>query len=237
MSSGVANDLDNDGLDDAQELAWAQQYLPYLSLSPNDECPTGGLAVRVSPHPTAPGFIQIRYDYLYNDDCGIGGHVGDDENFAITINPSVPPPDGIIAMIGIPHKGSECQKTTTCGQCAGLTACETLVKDGVPFPTIWPAKDKHGNYVNRMTECELLNTCLDECQDDAAPAMPPIVNVGEPCFPLVSNLTTQGFITTANGWTHQELFNYDPWGGQNFGGASVIAADLTDPMLDTPACP
>src|SRR4051812_22779722 len=44
-------DQDQDGLDDAQELAWAQQYLPYISMSPQDECPTAGIAVRVSPHP------------------------------------------------------------------------------------------------------------------------------------------------------------------------------------------
>ena len=61
-----------------------------------------------------------------------------------------------------------------------------------------------------------------------------IVNVGEPCHPLISNLTTMGFITTQNGWTHMELFNYNPWGGQAFGGASVIANDLTDPDFETP---
>ncbi len=175
MTSSNPNDLDQDGLDDAQELAWAEQYLPYLSVSPSDDCPTAGLVVRVSPHPTTPGFIHIIYDFLYNEDCGIGGHIGDDETFATTINPSLPPPDGIVAIKGIPHKGSECQKITVCGRCGGLTPCDTLVKNGVPWPAIWPAKNKHGNYVNRSLTCELLNTCLDECQDDAAPAQPPIV--------------------------------------------------------------
>lgn len=54
----AANDQDGDGLDDAMELAWAQQYLPYLSVAPDEECPTSGIVVRVSPHPTA-GFIHI----------------------------------------------------------------------------------------------------------------------------------------------------------------------------------
>ncbi len=58
----------------------------------------------------------------------------------------------------------------------------------------------------------------------------------EPCFPLVNDLTTQGFITAANGWTEQALFHYDPWGGQPFGGADVIASDLTDPAFATPPC-
>ena len=236
MTSANPNDQDQDGLDDAQEQMWAEQYLPYVSVAPDEDCPTSGLVVRVSPHPTS-GFIQIRYDFLYNEDCGIGGHIGDDENLAITIDPSMPPPNGIVAITGIPHKGSECQKTTTCGRCAGLDACATLAIGGTQWPAVWPAKNKHGNYVNRSNTCDLLNTCLDECQDNSSPTRPPIVNVGEPCFPLVSNLTTQGFITTANGWTHQELFNYDPWGGLNFGGASVISIDLTDSSLDTPACP
>ena len=232
----AANDQDGDGLDDAMELAWAQQYLPYLSVAPNEECPTSGIVVRVSPHPTA-GFVHIIYDVLYNDDCGIGGHVGDDERFAITVDPSMPPPLGIVSVKGISHKGSICEKESDCGRCAGQTACATLVENGTQWPAVWVAKDKHGNYVNRASTCQFTDTCLDDCQDNSAPAMPPIVNVGEPCHPLVSNLTTMGFITTQNGWTHMELFNYDPWGGLNFGGASVIATDLTDPAFDTPACP
>src|SRR5689334_2617902 len=64
-------DADNDGLDDAQELAWAQQYLPYLSVAPDDGCPVSGIVVRVSPHPAGGGLIQIRYDVLYDADCGI----------------------------------------------------------------------------------------------------------------------------------------------------------------------
>jgi hypothetical protein len=218
------------------ELAWAQQYLPYLSVSPGDECPTSGIVVRVSPHPT-PGFVRIRYDVLYNDDCGLGGHIGDNERFAITVDPSAPPPTGIVSIIAISHKGTVCERTSECGRCSGETACMTLVKDGMPWPAVWVSKGKHGNYVNRDSTCQFDNTCLDQCDDNSTPAMPPIVNVGEPCHPLVSNLTTMGFITMQNGWTHLELFNYDPWGGQPFGGGSVIATDLTEPGFDTPACP
>jgi hypothetical protein len=238
-SAGVvtATDRDGDGLDDAMELAWAQQYLPFLSVAPNEECPTSGIVVRVSPHPTA-GFVHILYDVLYNDDCGLGGHVGDDERFAITVNPSMPPPLGIVSIKGISHNGTFCEKESDCGRCPGQTVCATLMENGTPWPAVWPSRNKHGNYVNRAETCEFTNTCLDDCQDNATPAMPPIVNVGEPCLPLVSNLTTMGFITTQNGWTHQELFNYDPWGGQSFGpGGGVVATDLTDPAFDTPACP
>jgi hypothetical protein len=228
-------DQDRDGLDDAMELAWAQQYLPYLSLAPDEECGTAGIVVRVEPL-DLPGFVRIRYDVLYDNDCGIGGHVGDDERFAISVDTSMPPPDGITTIKAISHKGSICEKESDCGRCAGQMACATLVDNGTPRPAVWVSRDKHGNYVDRQSTCQFDNTCLDDCEDSAAPASPPIVNVGEPCFPLVDNLTTQGFITSANGWTNQVLFNYDPWGGQPFGGAGDIASDLTDPAFETPPC-
>jgi hypothetical protein len=233
---GGTNDRDHDGLDDGDELAWAQQYLPYLSLSPEDHCPTAGIIVRVTPHAT-PGFVHIVYDVLYDNDCGLGGHVGDDERFATTIDPAMPSPDGIVAIRAISHKGSVCEMTSECGRCSGEGACQTLPKNGVPWPAVWASRDKHGNYVDRSSTCQLIGTCLDDCDDRATPAALPLVNVGEPCAPLVDNLTTQGFITTANGWTNQALFNYAPWGGQPFGQADVLASDLTDPAFDTPACP
>ncbi len=231
----TASDRDGDGLDDAMELAWAQQYLPFLSISPEDHCPTAGIVVRVEPLPT-PGFVRVRYDVLYNQDCGVGGHIGDDERFAMTINVMMPPPDGIVTIKAVSHKGSACEKESDCGRCAGEMACATMVKNGTPWPAVWAARDKHGNYVDRATFCQVTNTCLDDCDDNPTPAALPIVNVGEPCFPLVRDLTTEGFITAANGWTNQQLYNSDPWGGQPFGGASVIASDLTDPAFDTPAC-
>jgi hypothetical protein len=239
------NDRDQDGLDDAQEQVWAQQYLPYLSISPDDACATPrGIVVRVSPHPSGMGLLHIHYDVLYNDDCGtfasgITGHIGDSEHFAITVDPTMPPPRGIVAIKAISHHGTQCEMATECGRCAGQTACQTLTKNGVATPAVWAARDKHGNYVNRSMTClpAAINTCGDVCDDSAAPDMPPIVNVGEPCHPLVNNLTTMGFVTSANGWTHMELFNYDPWGGQNFGGADVLATSLVDPAFDTPACP
>jgi hypothetical protein len=229
-------DRDADGLDDAAELMYAQRYLPYLSLSPDEDCPTMGIIVRVTPHPTA-GFVQLLYDVLYNDDCGIGGHIGDDERFGMTIDPAQPPPGGIVALKAISHKGTVCAKTSACGRCAGLTACQTLPRDGTAWPAVFIAKDKHGNYVDGSETCAITSTCLDQCATNPTPAMPPIVNVGEPCHPLVSNLTTEGFITTQAGWTHSELLNYDPWGTAPFGGGDVLASDLTEPDFATPACP
>jgi hypothetical protein len=234
-AAAAANDRDGDGLDDAMELAWAQQYMPYLAISPEDHCPTAGILVRVEPLQT--GFVRIRYDILYNQDCGIGGHVGDNERFAMTIDVTMPPPAGIVTIKAVSHKGSVCGKESDCGRCAGQTACATLVKNGTPWPAVWASRDKHGNYVDRSSTCQFDNTCFDDCDDNPMPAALPIINVGEPCFPLVADLTTDGFITPENGWTNRSLYNYAPWGGQPFGESSVIASDLTDPDFETTACP
>jgi hypothetical protein len=237
LGTGTTVDNDGDGLDDGDELTWALAYLPYISTAPTDGCKTGGLAVRVSPHPDDAKLVHIIYDFLYNDDCGLGGHIGDDEAFAITADPTRPAPAGIIAIKTISHQGTACERDNLCGQCSGLAACATLINGGVAWPAVWPSKDKHGSYVNRATACTLVATCLDECDDAATPTVPPIVNVGEPGHPLVHDLTDQGFITTANGWTHMALFHFDPWkAGQTFGGAGDVAADLVDPAFDTPAC-
>jgi len=237
VDGGPLIDDDGDGLDDRDELAWAQAYLPYISTSPTDGCTIGGLAVRVSPHPADAKMVHIIYDYLYNDDCGLGGHHGDDEVFAITADLTQAPPLGIIAIKAISHQNTPCERDSICGRCGGLTPCQTLVKGGVPWPAVWPSRAKHGSYVNRGASCTLLGTCLDNCDDAPTPTEPPIVNVGEPGHPLVHDLTDQGFITSGNGWTHMELFHFDPWKtGASFGGAGVVAADFVDPAFDTPAC-
>ena len=91
-------DLDRDGLDDAWENAIARAYLPILAGHPQDACPLDGFVYRIHKHPQDPALIHIIYDHLYQDDCGLGGHVGDDEVFAITVNPAKPAPLGITAM-------------------------------------------------------------------------------------------------------------------------------------------
>jgi hypothetical protein len=66
--------------------------------------------------------------------------------------------------------------------------------------------------------------------------MPPVVNAGEPVHHLVTDLTTQGFIT-ANGWTEAALIHFDPWNPtMDFGGAGNIASDLVDPAFVAAPC-
>ena len=53
---------------------------------------------------------------------------------------------------------------------------------------------------------------------------------------MIDNLTTQGFITAANGWTKPEVFDFDPWGAEDFGSAGNVAEDLVDTTFLAAAC-
>ena len=110
-------------------------------------------------------------------------------------------------------------------------------KDGADFPVVFSSKDKHASYVDLNT-CKSFTSCFDTCEIAATSDAPPMVNAGEQGAPLVTNLSTQGFINEVNGWTEAELYNGDPWDTtKDFGGAGNIAEDLVDPAFVTPACP
>ena len=230
----TGSDLDGDGLDDAYEAQVALDYLPYLNVDDHDGCPLGGMLYRVSPHPKNPAFLHILYDHLYQNDCGAGPHIGDDEAFAITVARSLPAPAGIVAIVAISHQGTLCQVVSTCGKCTANT-CDTAMRNGKPYPVLWASKAKHGSYAQKST-CTF-TLCLDNCTAASGPNVLPMQNAGEPAHHLTEDLTTNGFITTQNGWTEQSLFHFNPWSMQIFGGAGSIGSDLVDPAFDTPVCP
>ena len=231
-------DSDGDGLSDALEAKIAAEYMPFFSIHPSDKCKTHGLIYRIAPHPKEPKRIMMWVDALFEKDCGANGHAGDDEVFGVVIDPGKPAPAGILAVRAISHQNTLCQHITTCGSCGGLTACSTGARGGVMFPVVYASKDKHGSY-------SVLGTCADLiCDFGGCTLAPsddkgPYVNVGEPTKPLVKNLTTEGFVTAANGWTEPTLMNFDPWKAGNFGGAGDVSKDLVDDafVVDTTACP
>lgn len=227
-------DNDGDGLDDAYELALANDYLPFISLAPDDGCTRDGLVVRVRPHPQDPTKISIFYDHLFESDCGLNGHTGDDEMFGIAIDPQVPPPLGILAIKTASHQNTPCERVTECTTCGVGNACDMAAMAGATYPVIYASKDKHGQYATKGS-CGF-GTCFDSCTLNAAPAHPAIVNAGEPGHPLATNLTTEGFITAGNGWTKAELMNVDPWAPGDFGGAGAIADDLIDDTFVATLC-
>ena len=224
-------DRDLDGLDDALEERLAIDYLPNLSLHPNDDCPLGLLAYRARPHPLDPKLVMILYDHLYERDCGIGSHVGDNEVFAITVNPAKPAPAGITALKTISHQNTVCQKITACGTCGDLAACDQA-PDG--RPRVYASRDKHGTYVQKSS-CMVVAICTDDCAVGDQRGVP-LANVGEPNAHLIEDLTAAGFITADAGWTATELFHFDPWGPEKFGGAGKPSEDFPDPAFDTAPC-
>jgi hypothetical protein len=229
--AGAIVDLDRDGLDDAYEARVASDYLPNLSLHPSDGCPLGLILYRLRPHPADASLLLILYTHLYETDCGIGGHTGDNEAFAVTVNPAKPAPAGITAVKAISHQNTLCQKITSCGTCSGLAPCD--VGDG-GRPRLYASRGKHGGYVQKSS-CTVISVCPDDCAAGEQLGVP-LVNAGEPTAQLVNDLTDAGYITAANGWTKTEVFNFDPWSPAKFGSAGAPSSDLVDSAFDPPAC-
>jgi hypothetical protein len=147
----------------------------------------------------------------------------------------LPAPTGILAMRTASHQNTPCQRTTECSTCANDTRPRCDLQGG--WPVLYASKDKHGQYVTKG-QCTLFGTCFDQCTLNSARAVAPVVNVGEPDHPRVTDLSTQGFITSTNGWTEAALMNFDPWdAARDFGDAGNVAGDLQDATFEPAACP
>jgi hypothetical protein len=235
-------DSDGDGISDVVEARVAAESMPYVSLDANDSCPTRGIAFRVSKHPQSPGRLMVWGVVLYDRDCGLTDHAGDDEAFSVVVDPTKSGAASILAVRTIGHQGTFCQKENTCGVCTGMTACTTADGGGGAYPVIFSSLDKHANFLFESA-CDSSYFCdIGGCQlrpaAELASARIPMVNVGEPSRPLVRNLTTQGFIRAELGWKSTELMNVDPWRPGKFGGAGDLANDFVDPALviDVTSC-
>ena len=234
----VIVDLDHDGLHDPVEQQLAADYLPYLSLDPGDGCPLSGVVARVRKHPADATKILIVYSHLFQRDCGISGHVGDNEAFGIAIDPNVPPPAGILAIRTASHQNTPCERITDCTTCSvdPRPKCDLAMDNGAQWPVLYASKDKHGQYATK-SKCSLIGTCFDSCTLAPTRQQAPVINVGEPGFALTNDLTSDGFITAANGWTEASLMNFDPWDpATDFGSAGNVAGDLQDTTFEPAPC-
>lgn len=234
----TGEDLDGDGIPDALEAKIAAEYAPFFSVHPSDGCKTHGILYRIAPHPKEKGRLMMWFDVLFEKDCGANGHVGDNEMSGVVIDPSKPAPAGILAVRSISHQNTACQRITTCGQCGGMTACTTGIRNGIAVPVIFASKDKHGTYIDKAT-CDASFICdFGGCALAPTPSTSLLVNAGEPTKPLVKNLSTQGFVNAKNGWSEASLMDFDPWKAGNFGGAGDVSKDLVDEafVVDTTAC-
>jgi hypothetical protein len=231
-------DGDGDGISDALEDELAQAFFPYFSLDPDDGCPRHGVLYRLSPHPDDPSKLLIRYDVLFERDCGLTGHVGDNEVFSVLADPALPGPDGILAVRAISHQATLCEHVSTCGSLPGCAPCAVATRDGGVYPIVFSSRDKHGGYVDEQA-CDASVVCdFGGCTLGAPTSLPALVNAGEPGAPLVSDLTAQGFITSDDGWSEPELLHFDPWSGAEFGSAGEVADDLVDDafVIDASGC-
>lgn len=223
-------DVDDDGLADDFELALVRAHMPFLAHHPDDRCPLSGIVFRARPHPDDDALILVVASQLFAVDCGLNGHDGDNEAFAFTLDPAVPPPAGLVALVAVAHQNTACERTSACGACAGMPACDRA-SDG--RAVLYSSRDKHAGAVDVGGACAF-GSCLDTCALPLDSADLRLVNAGEPHAPLLSNLDTPaGFIDDA--WP-DVLRNHDPWGATEFGGAGVVGEDLVDPALFTPAC-
>lgn len=221
-------DVDEDGLDDDDELRIATEYFPYLSLDPRDECARNGVVFRLTPHPSDRSKIAIWYVVLYEKDCGLTQHVGDNEGLGVLVDPALPAPAGILAVRAISHQNTFCEHVSTCGSLPGCKPCDVAIKDGKPYPVVYASVNKHGGYVDEGA-CDAKFVCdFGGCARNPLPSVPPLVNAGEPGRPLTQDLSRDGFIRPELGWHAKELNGYDPWGGAKFGTAGRVAGDLDD---------
>jgi hypothetical protein len=220
----VLSDQDGNGLDDAFEREIAELNYPKVALAYQDECAVPrGVIYRARRHPQNPKRVAITYTVLYNRDCGeVNSHDGDTGTFAITVDLDAEP--GAAATVGVTawaHYGTICGSTSSCETEPGTNECAT--PKGGQEVVIYTARNKHQLYLSKST-CN--GNCFDRC-DDGERVVGPLLNVGEPDHPLVTDLTTQGFVKSADGWLHQ-LLHFNPWSSKSFAGGDQLGQRLID---------
>jgi hypothetical protein len=222
----VGIDADGDGLDDDFEREVADLNFPKLLLADGESCADPhGVVYRARRHPLDPRRLAITYVVLYARDCGqFNGHAGDAETFSITVDLDAAP--GAAATVGVKawaHAGTTCGSTSSCETAPAMLACgEPGSTDSPPEVAIYSSRDKHATYLSTST---CADNCLDSCGGGTR-IWGPLINVGEPDHPTVTDLTTQAFVQGA-GWPDQ-LQHFNPWGTAEFAGGGRVDKPLTD---------
>jgi hypothetical protein len=227
MGFCVLKDQDGDGIDDDLEREVAEQNFPRVLMAVDETCGSPhGVIYRVRRHPAQPSRFAITYTVLYANDCGpLNGHLGDAESFAITVDPNAAP--GSPATVGVEawaHAGTTCASTSSCATAAATSECGDQSSGAVSSEiVIYASREKHASYLSTDT-CD--SNCLDSCSAGTR-IIGPLLNVGEPGQPMVTDLTTQGFVQSADGWAN-ELLHFNPWGTTEFSGGGRLDQPLTN---------
>jgi hypothetical protein len=222
----VFHDGDADGLDDDFEREIAERNFPRVLLAQDEECGNPlGVIYRARRHPQNPNRIAITYMLLQPVDCGeFNGHDGDATTFAITVDLNAQP--GRAATVGVKswaHMGTVCGSTSSCETGAATDGCgETGNASSSSEVVIYMSRNKHEGYL-WLSTCDA--NCLDSCSVGER-IFGPLLNVGEPGHPLVTDLTTQGFVQSADGWG-DKLLHFNPWSTVEFLGGGRLDTPLT----------
>jgi hypothetical protein len=220
----VLKDQDGDGLDDDFEQQIAQLNFPKLVLSDAESCGAPhGVIYRARRHPENSKRVALLYTMLYAFDCSQpNGHVGDAESFAVTVDLDAQP--GGAATVGLQawsHAATACNSASSCETAPGTNECAESKDPTTPSEVvIYASRDNHANYLSQST----CNSCFDRCSGSQR-IVGPLVNVGEPDHPLVTDLTAQGFVNDADGWS-AELLHFNPWSAAAFAGGGRLDQPL-----------
>lgn len=203
------SDADHDDIDDAVEMDLAQRFRPTIWHSTDEGCPNPTprpLLFRVR-FPSVWGvrymnYILINYVELYDDDCGINGHEGDNEPFEVWLQ----------------WNGSDWQYVGVSATAHYDTSFEkrTMSFDRV----VWVGDDKHGHYADR-NQCGIAFSTGDEC-DEGFTFLYSLYNVGEPYGWMLNNLGD-----VYQPWTGERV-----WDDSRFREAGVIRDQLAHNRFD-----
>lgn len=195
----AATDADNDGIGDEIEEAVAQEFLPLIYFSQEEQCPgPGALLYHVRPY--APGIdsvISIAYVLLFYDDCGSSGHKGDAESFGLTLYKDDSCSNGyrVHSLRTWAHEGVPiCEEIST----ATIDRCDFGASEG---DAVYVSRNKHALYRERNVCND--SYCEDECEAGLVMQNGFLVypssgqswymyNVGEPDYPLIEDLSGIG---------------------------------------------
>jgi len=122
------------------------------------------------------------------------------------------------------HAGTACGSASSCATGAAMCGCaENAAASSPSEVVIYASADKHANYLSQST-CN--GNCLDHCSRGTR-LVGPLLNVGEPDHPMVTDLTTQGFVQSAWGWS-DALLHFNPWSTAQFSGGGRLDQPLTE---------
>ena len=194
-----AVDADNDGLDDSLEEVLAEEFLPLIYFTEEEQCPGPGV-ILYHVRPFAPGvdtIVAVSYTLLFYDDCGGAAHKGDAESFCLTLFEDTSCPLGYrthsirtFAHQGVPL--CEYVSTVTVDRCDfGSSAGDA----------VYVSQNKHALY-NGLNVCNSPDRwfCEDECERgllmyNGSMIFPEagqswyMFNVGEPDYPFIEDLS------------------------------------------------